>query len=59
MARRNWFSLEPFTTAEHVELWRVVARHREANGDAEGAAQARWQARSIRSAYPVPRKAAP
>lgn len=45
--------------ADLVELWRVVARHRDAAGNTEGADRARWQARSIRSTYPVTRKAAP
>lgn len=43
------------SAAERAGLWDVVARHRQAAGDKQGAAFARWQAKSMRSNYPVER----
>lgn len=43
------------TERERAQLWDVVAKLRRTNGDKEGADMAAWQARSIRSAFPVRR----
>lgn len=40
---------------DRARLWDVVARERRLLGDRDGAEMAAWQARSIRSQFPVRR----